>query len=497
VKGPILRALARNALHQVLDNLVFRILAGLILVPIAFAFLVGFHQDEIVLAFGLQRWSYAELYGLVDARPGLHPREDTLEGLVWLVLDNLGGTVGVLFCVAATAFFVPRLIERGSAGVVFGKPVSRTTLYLSRFGAGLSFVLLLSGVLAGGMCLGLWLVSGYADPGILCAPLALAYVYGLTHAVSMLCGILTRSSVASLLLTLLFFVLNWTVHFTWRQHEESSARRAAAAAEEIERGAAGDEEATGPLLRTFLALHFVLPKTSDASLLARELRRRLERSAWRDVGSQLVLYEVPDGFTLERDARLAPPLPGLAELLGEPRLALRRADPTLEVSLWRRPARTEEVTSGAKSRQREEFTSSAARALMAALPVEATGDDLSFASNPRGDGVPSAREIAFDVGERTHVALVFKAGADDGARGFVFTLWLAGPRGWPGPSSPASVFGQLDSAFGLAPRAGRDEARLALDTDWRHNILFSVGSSLAFAVLVLALGAWRLERMEL
>ena len=40
----------------------------------------------------------------------------------------------------------------------------------------------------------------------------------------------------------------------------------------------------------------------------------------------------------------------------------------------------------------------------------------------------------------------------------------------------------------------RDQLRL--DAPLRFNILFSVGSSLLFAAAVLALGAWRLSRMD-
>jgi ABC-type transport system involved in multi-copper enzyme maturation permease subunit len=509
VKGPIARALARDALHQVLDNLVFRIFAGLILVPIAFTFLLGFREDAIVFAFGVERWSYADLFGFLGGPPGVDPRGQALETLIQIVFDHLGGTIGVLFCVAATAFFVPRMIERGTADVLFAKPISRSTLYVSRFVAGLVFVALLSGVLAAGMYLGLLLVSGHDDPGILFAPLALTYVYGLVHAVSMLCGVLTKSSVASLLLTVVFFVFNATVHWTWARSDETTTP-APRAAERLA-GTLGAEPAVppgedgndpGPFLRTMIALHYLLPKTGDADVLARKLRRAVETAAWSDEGTPLRLFELPAGFELDRGALPAAPDPALASVLGEARLALRQRDPELAVTLWKRPARTEEVGSAGKTRLREELTGAAARALAALLPGDVDDRDLDFASNARGERDVSARRLVWDEGERTRVALLFKVDASESDGAFVFTLWIDGPRGWlvtsdaarPTPSDPIR---RLDVAFGLEPRETRREDRLAFDADWRHNAFFSIGSSLAFALLVLVLGAWRLERMEL
>ena len=210
MKSATLRALGWDALFQVLDNWVFRILAVLALVPILASFLLGFREDEVVFLFGLRRWDYDGLLrtfggmagGLEDAQGHV------IQAFVQLIFAQLVGTFGVLFCIAATAFFVPRMIEKGAADVLFHKPIGRLALYLSRYCAGLLFVGLLSVVLVVGTYLGILLVSGYNDPGILFGALSLTYLFGLVYSVCMLIGTVTRSTVASILLSVLFFAVN-------------------------------------------------------------------------------------------------------------------------------------------------------------------------------------------------------------------------------------------------------------------------------------------------
>ena len=56
------------------------------------------------------------------------------------------------------------------------------------------------------MYLGFTVASDHSDPALLWSALSLTYVFAMLHGVSMLCGVVTRSSIASILLTLL---LQW------------------------------------------------------------------------------------------------------------------------------------------------------------------------------------------------------------------------------------------------------------------------------------------------
>ena len=112
-----IKALGRDALYQVLDNSVFRILVGLTTIPILLTFLIGFRESEIVFLFGLQRWSYDGLLQFLGNVQGLgagaFPEAQSLviDVLLSLIFDYVVGWFGVLFCIAATAFFVPNMIE--------------------------------------------------------------------------------------------------------------------------------------------------------------------------------------------------------------------------------------------------------------------------------------------------------------------------------------------------------------------------------------------------
>ncbi len=220
------QALVKDSIYQILDNWVFRILAVLALIPILFTFLVGFHEDEIVLLFGLKRWSYGGLLSAFDMGGqglGQDMRGMAIEALLQIILDFLAGSIGLILCIAATAFFVPRMIEKGAADVLFHKPLSRLTLFLSRYVGGLLFVLLLVTFTGVGIYLGLLLVSNHNDPAILYAILGVTYTFGIVHSVSMLVAVVTRSTVASILLSILFFFGNGCIHNIWVFKEQVQA----------------------------------------------------------------------------------------------------------------------------------------------------------------------------------------------------------------------------------------------------------------------------------
>ena len=283
MNGNLVKALALDAIYQVLDNWVFRILVILVALPILFFFVVGFREDSIVILFGVAEYSYDWVGGLSG---GIDPRDWLVRRLTSIFIDFFGGTIGVVLSIAATAFFVPRMIEKGSADVLFHKPVHRGLLYLSRYAAGLLFICTITVLAVVGIYAGQRLVSGFNDPGILWAALTLTYLFGLLHCVSMLIGVLTRSTVAAILVTLIFYVLNGGVHNLWiffqQMREESSAAEMVAALQQEDQAEGEDGEEDGPNLMVTLldsglsVAHYILPKTTDATFITDKLRKTLE-----------------------------------------------------------------------------------------------------------------------------------------------------------------------------------------------------------------------------
>lgn len=531
MRRPIVQALGWDALYQVLDNWVFRILAGLTLIPILFTFLLGFREDEIVFLFGLQRWEYGSfldvLSTLAGGGPGISGAIEDKQGLMiesvlQIFLEQTAGTIGVLFCIAATAFFVPRMLEKGAAEVFFHKPVSRGALYLSRYFAGLLFIGLVSLVMVGGMYLGLSLVSGHHDPGILLAALNLTYLFGLVYSFSMLVGVVTRSSVAAILLTTIFFFFNGCIHQIWIVKEMGFDKQRIDRMEDVAADEAAGTDAPEPdletpdeseedpltafqraLLWTLDAFHFVLPKTSDADVIATKLRRAVDPPVYRDPESRITFFRLPKG-TEQVDPDSIDPFPeALRERFGEICFALASQDPPATIVLARRPFEEVESKIGTRTRMRRETTSQAAEKLEAQLAEDPAVRGLARESIRVGSnakGTPASGSIVRwtqdEAGAvRTRAALLFK-GADSAT---LYTLWVDA-EGALDEAQRTELMTHVDRSMGLDANPLSEESwyskQLGLTAPLRYNILFSIGSSLAFAGALLAIGWLKLRKID-
>jgi hypothetical protein len=476
-------------------------------VPILLTFAIGFREEEIVLLFGVERWDYAGLVGAFSGGAGGSPlagadlgevRGSVIETILQIVFDYLAGGIGVVFCIAATAFFVPRMLEKGAADMTFHKPVSRAAFWVSRYLTGLLFVAGIALVLVPGMFLGLLLVSRYHDPGILFAAGSLVYAFGLVYSVTMLIGVFTRSTVASILLSTLFFFGNGCIHGIWRSVEQGREQTRLQAS-------AGDEasdESSGPVLRLLAAtldgLHYLLPKTADADVLASELRRAIDRPVFQDASSPLRIRRLAEGFE-----RIEPdPTPPGGLVLGEARFSARaRSDPLTALVLWRRAALVETTTrANGKPREVRESARDAAQSLEAALRARPEVTDLSLAQvSPGGTEADAHWPYSFEI---AHWRLEWIEANDGAGRAHRLILCRL--------DDSIYAFHMTQDAraesFAFAPLLEHVEAsamqsdwysgKMGWSSPWRYNYLFSIGSSLAFAALMLLLGWIKLERIE-
>ncbi len=473
----IARSLLRDAYYQVVDNLGFRILAVLFLLPALFLLLVGFREDGIWIA-RYWRWDYADwLPDAAAAARALTPtdiaeqRLKLLESLVDVVL-YAADQYGTLFGIAAIAFFVPQMLERGAADVVFSKPVSRLALLLSRYVAGLVFVGLLTLVLVGGMFVGLWLTSDYVEFGLLWSVPTLVYSFAVFHAISCTIGVFTRSSIAAILLTIVFMPFNcgmsvWYESHAVQQHEE---------AQRVERGEAPRErDLTGMALDTFVdAYHLAMPKTSDGMLIAKKLRKRVERqeAEFSDEELGLSVAEAPSGFT--RDVRSSFHREGVAWIAPHPSGGGEAS--------WR--FKRESVERAGKR-------SDVVKQLRKDLGVEAKLVTLS--------GVSANRfEWREKRGEEERLRRKWVAQLDD-------TLLLIdydAEAKWAEDAANEHAARVFAAGWTIeAPTARRLEAQsydglFGWDAPWRFNAALSVGTTLLFIVAMLALGWWRLARID-
>jgi ABC-type transport system involved in multi-copper enzyme maturation permease subunit len=126
-----------------------------------------------------------------------------------LLSNGIGGTILLLVSVVITAGFVPTMIRKGTLELLLVRPLPRWQLVVFTYAAGLLFVAGLLGLLI----LATWLVTGLLtglwSPGILVALPTLLLFFAMLLSVSVFTGVVTRSAVAAMLVT----ITTWAVLF--------------------------------------------------------------------------------------------------------------------------------------------------------------------------------------------------------------------------------------------------------------------------------------------
>ncbi|MBI2930891.1 MAG: ABC transporter permease [Planctomycetes bacterium] len=117
-----------------------------------------------------------------------------------LVLSQyVAGMVGILFGVIFTASFIPTMLQKGCIDVLLARPISRTTLLLSKYAGGLIYGAISGGVLVGGSWLVLSLRSGVWNWGYLASLGTLILFFAVLYSIGALTAVMTRSTIASMI----------------------------------------------------------------------------------------------------------------------------------------------------------------------------------------------------------------------------------------------------------------------------------------------------------
>lgn len=519
MNGTIVSALFEDAFRQVLDDKVFRLLVGLAIVLILPTFVVALTPDGISLLFGMKTWSYSDL-GVPNVGPETHIQ--WIQGAQSIIVSNLAGTVGLLFCIAATAFFVPRMLEKGAADTLFSKPVGRFTLLIARFAAGVLFVAILSFLLVLGMHIGLSVTSGYSDPAFLWSALTLTYVFALVHSVSVTVAVLTRSSIAAILSTMLFFVFTGCIHQTWilTEHTRAVMEDAAVVGEEETPRAGGLQV----LVNLLGVTHWVLPKTTDADYVVAGLRRTITEPepSLRDTNGLVSVGASPKDFVREGAAVL--------DLGTTPALWLSRDAAGEEVARIRLSRRERESVESRdegrhslepEARTPEAPSDAAAKSAPPQKPVKmrlrsassystdfakAIEKDATTASKPQRNTRPSSPAFSFswvrwrvlgtdaDV-ERVRGFSTVDVNLYEVEAAFQPSFGDADQREKALEQFHASLRIDRKSAAYMDPQAWYTQV-FGWTSTWRHNAFVSIGTSILFALVMLLIARWRLARMD-
>jgi ABC-type transport system involved in multi-copper enzyme maturation permease subunit len=505
-------ALFLDAFYQVLDDKIFRLLVILTIAMVAPTILVGFQEDHISVLFGLKEYPYDTLVKFFGMRLSAEaePNVFIIQSLQTLVIEGLAGTLGIVFCIAATAFFIPRILEKGAADTIFSRPVSRLTLLLSRYVAGLLFVTILATLLIGGMHLGLLLFSGYSDPGFLWSVPTLVYLFAILHGFSVCLGVLTRSSTAAVLGTLILFMFSGCIHTGW-ETKEWSVHQDILETERYNLGGRDDEpdaehgdesESEGPsgvlgfVLKALDVAHFILPKTGDADLITRKVRTMVSEPAaiLEDEAAHLTILRAPRASELVREATT----------LEEPGLEWTCMDEEGRtvgmVRASRRPRLTKvDATQSEGSRRPKKIRS-----------LDAAKELLTFVSNlETTEGTPELDREPIDTlytayvswterraDELLHRCTHFFTFGDNIFRvdGEFAAEWKT--QNFQDQRLIGFIRGFKFAGFGVQGPSDWYRERFDWDAPLRYNIFFSLASSLAFCLAALLCAHWRLSRLD-
>lgn len=125
---------------------------------------------------------------------------------VYLGIDYWLSWIATILALVSTAGIFPDLITSGSIDLVVSKPISRLRLFITQYVAGLLFVTLQVTIFTVASILLIGIRGGVWEPGLLVAVPVTVCFFSYLFSVCVFLGVWTRSTVAALLLTLLFWV---------------------------------------------------------------------------------------------------------------------------------------------------------------------------------------------------------------------------------------------------------------------------------------------------
>jgi len=122
--------------------------------------------------------------------------------------------LAIILALVSTAGIFPDLLADGAIDLVLSRPISRLRVFLTVYASGLMFVALQVTVFCLAAFLVIGLRGGLWEPGVFVAVPLVVCLFSYLFCVCALIGLVTRSTVASLLLTLLFWLCLFGLHST-------------------------------------------------------------------------------------------------------------------------------------------------------------------------------------------------------------------------------------------------------------------------------------------
>ena len=229
------------------------------------------------------------------------------------------------------------------------------------------------------------------------------------------------------------------------------------------------------LLVALDVLHYTLPKTNDAAVISKSLRKALSeaRLAFKDETSGLKINVEPKGFTLQSVAKEDLPI----------------------IAVWTQPDGSGRITLKRwtyKERKRRQALKELDDQLTAMGILEVKKDrdhvlgeyaEVRRWSEPRNEQVIDRETLFFN------------------GAGQLFTLEYELPKGWREDPEHEQDLREFQFSFDQAGEgSGRPDKIFEEHASWtgelKYNLSFSIASTLLWIAVVLGLACWRLSRID-
>jgi ABC-type transport system involved in multi-copper enzyme maturation permease subunit len=198
------------------------------------------------------------LFGAMPVALG-RDRDDAVRFLQLLLAGGVADSLGLLLALVWTAGFLPAFLEPGAVAVLLAKPAPRWSLLVGKYLGVLVFVLFQATVFVVGTWLALGLRTGVWGPFVgttplpvylMCIPVLLVH-FAIFYSFSTLLATMTRSTVACVFGSLVFWLLCWGMNY---------ARHKALIDPEL-------AALPAPFHATVEAAYWVTPKPADMGIL--------------------------------------------------------------------------------------------------------------------------------------------------------------------------------------------------------------------------------------
>jgi ABC-type transport system involved in multi-copper enzyme maturation permease subunit len=194
------QALAKRGVERLSDDEVSRF--NRLLLKAAYPGLLARSRDPAV------HFSYFGMR-LGDALP--LKKKLLVDGVISAFMNLFVGVIGVFTAVLVTASIMPQTFAPGAIDLLLSKPISRSLLYLTKFVGGCMFTLINGAY----VIVGLWLIAGlrfglWSNKLLLCIPVFM-FLFAIYYAVSALAGAIWRNPIVSVVMTILFWGLCFSV----------------------------------------------------------------------------------------------------------------------------------------------------------------------------------------------------------------------------------------------------------------------------------------------